>query len=691
MMRALFAGVSGLRNHQVRMDVIGNNIANVNTVAFKSSRVTFEEAFAQLLNGGSRPPGDLGGVNPVQIGLGMNIGSIDQLFSQGNLESTGQTTDLAIQGDSLFVTSRGRRAFYTRSGNFQLDADGRLVAPTNGFVVQGRLANSAGEITSAAPIGDVILPFGQKAPARATTKVTLSGNLDSAPTPLGTLLVMRDSVYAVEQSTSNAGAGSLVNGLYASGLTNTRILGMTPNSTTVTVSDGTLTNSYTYVSTDTGVGNLAFNSLTDLVAEINADFAATLTAAINNATGAITFTAGAAITLALGSSNPALASALSSANGAMLAAATATTDQFSHVATGTDLLTDLRDGTGVNLGITVGETIQVDGNAGGTAVTQGTLAVVAATTYAQLAAAVETSLGITNSIGTVIDTATGALRIQGDGGLLNELTGVNVSTLSGVPEFDSVFDGRPSNWVEQQKAKDVLHSASIKVYDSMGNTNVITINFVKDPTSANQWVWNGTAQAPGVVVAGGSGTVNFDSSGRLLSFNYDAGATSFQFNPGTGATSPVDIQFDAGILGSVNGISQFASPSNAVASGQDGYQMGNLQDISIDNSGIITGVFSNGVSQALAQIALATFNNPSGLLRVGDNMYDVSGNSGSPVIGFAGSSSQSTITPGALESSNVDLSQEFTNMIIAQRGFQANARVITTADEMLNELVNIKR
>src|SRR5690606_22345172 len=98
----------------------------------------------QLLQGASRPPGDLGGINPIQIGSGMNIGSIDQLFSQGTLESTGQNTDLAIQGDSFFVVGNGSRRFYTRAGNFQLDADGRMIAPNNGFVVQGINADSAG-------------------------------------------------------------------------------------------------------------------------------------------------------------------------------------------------------------------------------------------------------------------------------------------------------------------------------------------------------------------------------------------------------------------------------------------------------------------------------------------------------------------------------------------------------------------
>src|SRR4028118_70807 len=179
MLRSLFAGVSGLRNHQVRMDVIGNNIANVNTVAFKSGRVTFKEGFAQLLQGASRPPGDQGGINPIQVGLGMQVGSIDQLFTQGNIETTGVTTDLAIQGDSLFVVRKGNQSFYTRSGNFQIDAAGQLVSPTNGFVVQGKTYVN-GVLQDG--IQDIKLPFNQKVTAKATSDLNLAGNLNaSAP------------------------------------------------------------------------------------------------------------------------------------------------------------------------------------------------------------------------------------------------------------------------------------------------------------------------------------------------------------------------------------------------------------------------------------------------------------------------------------------------------------------------------
>jgi len=159
MMRALFAGVSGLRNHQTRMDVIGNNIANVNTTGFKASRVTFKEAFVQLLQGAARPGGSAGGINPIQIGTGVNVGSTDQLYTQGSFETTGQPLDLAIQGDGLFVVNNGQRNLYTRAGNFQLDAQGNLISPGSGFMVQGINADAQGNFSSTSSIGNI--PFGQ--------------------------------------------------------------------------------------------------------------------------------------------------------------------------------------------------------------------------------------------------------------------------------------------------------------------------------------------------------------------------------------------------------------------------------------------------------------------------------------------------------------------------------------------------
>ena len=690
-LRALFSGVSGLRNHQVELDVIGNNIANVNTVAFKGSRVTFEEAFTQLVRGGSRPIGTLGGTNPIQVGLGMDIGSIDQNFSQGALQATGIKTDLAIQGNGFFVVSNGQKNLFTRAGNFQLDADGRLVSPTNGFVVQGISADSTGVLPSGTAIGDIVLPVGQKSPARATTSISLSGNLDSREQPLGTILSTDGRVFAVEMSTSNGGAGFDVNGLYANGAADAQILGMTAGSTTVTVNDGTTQRTYTYVSQDTGVGDQAFHSLVDLVGEINNDFAS-MTAAIDNTTGEVVFTAGASnITLTVLSSNSAFSQALAQANGLVTAGTSARTDEFSHVANAQDLLVDLRDGAGVSLGLTAGDTILIDGNVGGTAAAQRSLAVAAATTYADLVQEVDDTLGIANITGAEIDAASGGMRVTGDGGLANELTGLNVRVSGGAAGFNAIFDSRPGNYKELQSATDVTHEVSITVFDSIGNPNTLALTFTKDPTVPNRWTWQASVGQPAVITGGGTGSVTFDSDGRLETFVFDGGATSIQFDPNTGASAPVDVRLDTGTLGDINGLSQFASPSNAVANSQDGHAMGNLEDINIDDRGVITGFFTNGVRQVLAQIALAAFNNPTGLLRKGDSMFEESGNSGQAVLGFAGTSNQSQITPGALEGSNVDLSQEFTNMIIAQRGFQANARVITTADEMLNELVNLIR
>ncbi|MDZ7262637.1 MAG: flagellar hook-basal body complex protein, partial [candidate division KSB1 bacterium] len=268
MMRSLYAGVSGLRNHQVRMDVIGNNIANVNTIGFKAGRVTFKEALSQTLAGASRPSGDLGGTNPMQVGLGMSIGSIDTLFVQGSLESTGQMTDLAIQGDGFFIVSDGKQRYYTRVGAFGFGADGRLVYTANGLAVQGRMADANGVIATGATIGDIVLPFGQKAPAKATTSVDFSGNLDASAKPKGTIL-SSDRLYGIEL----AGHDSELNGLYARGAANSIVSGLSSGLTTITVTDGGVvgTRTYTYVSTDTAVGDGLFNSLDYLIAEINTD------------------------------------------------------------------------------------------------------------------------------------------------------------------------------------------------------------------------------------------------------------------------------------------------------------------------------------------------------------------------------------------------------------------------------------
>jgi flagellar hook protein FlgE len=441
MLRSLSSAVAGLRNQQTRMDVIGNNISNVNTVAFKAGRVTFKEGFAQLVESATRPTGGAaGGMNPMQVGLGSQIGSVETMFSQGNLESTGLNTDLAIQGSAFFVIKNGADSFYTRAGNFQVDSTGSLVAGVNGFKVQGRLAQD-GKVTPA--IGDLKIPFGQIAKATATTKVVLSGNLD----------------------------------------------------------------------------------------------------------------------------------------------------------------------------------------------------------------------------------ATAKVFDKG-----------SASTLDALDPTQRALAGNENSF------KDM----SMTVYDSLGTKHELKMVMWK--TAPDKWDWKFDPTGMDITTAGistvaGTHPITFKPDGSVDD------ATGFvppevKFTPNGGA-SDVQIKLDFGT--GVNGLSQFGGSSTAVMRDQDGFTNGTLQSFSIDATGTIVGSFTNGTTQALGQVLLADFNNPGGLVRANDNMYSVSPNSGSPVLGVAGEGSTSSIASGSLEMSNVDLAQEFTNMIVAQRGFQANSRVITTSDQMLEELVGLKR
>lgn len=506
MLRSLYSGVSGLRNNQTRMDVIGNNIANVNTVAFKAGRVTFKEGFAQLLQGASRPPGDQGGINPIQIGLGMQIGSIDQIFNQGNLETTGLNTDLAIQGDSFFVVRKGNQSYFTRAGNFQVDALGQMVSPANGFIVQGRMYDN-GLLQDG--IRDIRLPFGQKVSAKPTTETTLAGNLNASASvfqgnfddPLDRALPVNEKSWTETQI-----------GVYDS--------------------QGTKHDIKIHLwKTGTNTWDWRIDPL---------------------------------------------ASA-----------------QIQRSQT---------DGTSPPSDIEL-PTPQAG--------------------YEILPANVR----VRSSTGTEFATP------------------ADYTFASGPPPVVSFTSNMPSN-------------AEISIsYFMSPDTPVPDVN---------------------------GGTFTFDQSGVMTT----NAAASLDFAvPGANP-----LRIDLKLAGGVSGLTQFASTgSTAVLRDQNGFTAGSLQNFAIDRFGLITGFFTNGTTASLAKIVLADFNNPSGLLRTGDNMYQESANSGSAVLGFALEGSQSALTSGALEMSNVDLAQEFTNMIVAQRAFQANGKVISTADEMLQELMSVKR
>lgn len=201
MLRSLYSGISGLRAHQTMLDVTGNNIANVNTQGFKASSVEFQDTLSQMTKGASAPSGTNGGTNPAQVGLGVQVAGISTNFTQGSSQATGKATDMMISGDGFFVVQQGGETLYTRAGSLGQDAQGRLVTP-DGALLQGWPADAKGAIANGGPVGDIALSTQILAPATATTKATVSGNLPADGT--GSPLTRDIQVYDATGKASSA-------------------------------------------------------------------------------------------------------------------------------------------------------------------------------------------------------------------------------------------------------------------------------------------------------------------------------------------------------------------------------------------------------------------------------------------------------------------------------------------------------
>jgi flagellar hook protein FlgE len=646
MMSSLFAGVSGLRNHQVRMNVIGNNISNVNTIGFKGGRATFQESLVQTIKGAGRPTAISGGTNPVQIGLGMSVATIDTLFQQGGLEMTGQITDLAIQGAGFFVLSDGYGEFYTRNGAFGFDADSYLVDPASGFKVQGRMADQNGNIPAISTIGDIRLPFGQQDPANATGQISIANNLDSSAT---------DSIASMASAGSTGidqVSGTAING--AGGSHSVVITGSQAVQSTFmgTHLNGSMTG-------NTTLADMGVDDPTGLIITVDGGTSTeitglTLQSTVNDVVRAINEIAG--VNCYMDTSNP-LDYQIT------IERSRAGDNAAYSVTSSAGVATDVDNGNIVN------RLFGLDGV--GVATTGGlNHSFVAIDTFTPTGKLPEGPQQLQIEVDETTGLAVG-IEDLGDGG-------VTVRGSQGLSAGTVVID-----------TADTQHSTSITAYDSQGGRHTVIMTFTKT-TTENLWDWEVTLPDQEVLLEGGSGTVQFNPDGSLLSFDYNGGAASLRFDPGNGAEI-VDITLITGDTGQFNGLTQFASPFTASAIYQDGYSMGILEKIAIDTAGTITGIFSNGISRTLAQIILADFSNQGGLRRAGNSLYQTSANSGSAIHGIAGQTIAGSITSGSLEASNIDIAYEFTNMITAQRGFQANARVITTSDSMLDELVNLKR
>lgn len=653
MMRSMYSGVTGLKNHQIRMDAIGNNIANVNTVGYKSSRVTFQDTLNQTLRGASASTGTRGGTNAIQVGLGMNLSSIDILHTQGNIQNTGNTTDCAIQGDGFFVLSDGGRQYYTRAGNFNLEENGLLVNASNGMIVQGWLANNMGNINTNAPLESIQIPVGQTVAPIATTEITYGGNLDKNLDGL------------LEYTALSVGS--------ATGENCTLEIRLTPvgfNEYDFTVSTAT-----TGVTIVPSTGRVTLN-----------DDGSVQSNTLGNFT----------VNFPLGSSTTVDCPAMGQTNGGLFRAFKPTAESAAFPG-----FNPATPWGGAPLSITSGN-ITIQDDLGNNCTVTLTLEELADTwpnpgTYTWT---INDDGGATSNI-----TSGGTGTFTWDGNQITSCTTTTPPTIiqsSAAPGLQISVNGLTLNSAtpairvtgkEGDYTGTFTQSETMvtitRVYDSLGSGHNLTTTLTK--TDVNEWDWVCVNEGGNNI---GSGHLIYSSTGELISST----GSNITFTP-TGARPIVIIpdfsdvtQYSGSLLDPSSEDYDPTVPMTEISSPfQDGYPMGELQSINIDNTGTIVGVFSNGMNQSLGQLAMANFTNPGGLSRSGDTLFSETSNSGVAQIGIAGRSGRGKITPGAIEMANVDLSQEFTDMIVNERGFQSNSRVITTSDEMLQELVNLKR
>lgn len=411
MLQALLAGMASIEAQQTRINVIGNNLANVNTTAFKSSDVRFEDMISQTLRGATAPNGTMGGTNPVQYGLGVMVAGTESNLQQGTLSATNNPSDLAIQGNGYFMVSNGTQTSYTRDGSFGLDANGNLVQNATGQLVLGWAADNGGKIDSTTPVtpsSKINIPVGQLSAVQPTSTVTMAGNL------------------------------------------------------------------------------------------------------------------------------------------------------------------------------------------------------------------------------------------KGDAGASDTWT------------------------------------TTVQVFDNLGSAHNITLKFSGKKAVGTQgdfsWDWSASE---GSTALGTGGTLTFDSSGKIKG--------------GQTGTVPLSATPAQNITVDFSQVSALAAPSQVQASSQNGFPPGSLANFTIGNDGTVTGVFTNGLTKPIGQIAMATFPNPGGMEQLGSNEYRPTDNSGLAVVGTPNSNGRGSINSGFLEQSNVDIGTQFTNMIVTQRGFQANTKIVTTVDQMLQDLLAMKQ
>ncbi len=730
MMRSLFAGVSGLKSHQTRMDVIGNNISNINTIGFKSSRATFSDMFSQTQAYASAPTTSRGGINPRQVGLGSNVASVDLIFTDGSAQATGKNTDLTLNGNGLFVLKNGDNTFYSRDGAFEFDTNGNFVLPGSGLKVQGWNAID-GNLNTNGAAENIVVRSGQTMPGTQTTTVDYTGNLNSAdPTIVGI-------TYTSGGGTADPDAViqyKRVNSIHVLEASNF-IYDARSMDITVTDVNGTEIDDSNFVNGEIYAISGANSEKIDGYTIGRIDYT------VNNTVTTIDGDASVTITLSNG-----------------------TTQTF-----------DVAAGETYTLGATLAETTHYD-EATMAASSDATITRVVvrdqyngASTYpASVSYNAGKNVKLYYADSSIETVTSGTYSVNEDVFNTVNVDGVNVIAAT-LTLSDGTSRKVTSGFYERNHSVPI--TTVITVYDSEGNAHAVSVLIDKDPSSNDELI-NADALALARVVDENGNRINYDSLVKTTDAN---GALKYQYTladgtselvdpdqvrwdnrwrvymaPGIGMAGPTyqftqkeqDGSTTAGYLnvtmdettGNPNGgfpsfiyFNEDGSYSSAATAGaslytlysdgngaspttssigfdatsqyagnttvygvSDGNAYGVLQSIQVDSSGIISGTYSNGIIRTEAQVAVAQFVNSAGLTKTGTSLYQESNNSGTPNIKTVDALGLS-ITPSSLEMSNVDLANELSDMIITQRGFQSNSKIITVGDEMLETIVNMKR
>ncbi|MFH1844467.1 MAG: flagellar hook-basal body complex protein [bacterium] len=699
MFRSLYSGVSGLTANLTEIDVISNNIANSNTIGFKAGRVTFAEMLTQNIRSASRPiSGGQGGTNPIQIGLGTIVGSVDTNFNQGNFQTTGIKTDLAIQGDGFFIMSDGLSSYYTRAGAFGLDSNNFLVNPATGHHVQGVMANADGEILPGT-LDDLFIDTSLVMEAQATENVELFGNLDSDSDAMETVL-QSDTFLAVADGndllTNMYGQGANSFGLHDGDLISVSVMigsgtpwsppgpflvGGVAGSGGDTYND--LVNWLDQSFFDAGYGNIDFSINTNTGAlQVDNGGGDVLTNLALNVGGRVHFNQNFAFPSEIAAGATTDTAQNGPDRGEMRAPASAD-DLFSRLygVDGKHLGLDMASGSAV---------VEINGTQGGEAITSMSMVVDDTTTLNEFLTRLQGAFRIASGSVTVNDT--GQIVVRGDVGTTNAIGDITIREVLGPGASNDVMESS-FHFLETQEARDEQSfSVATTVFDSLGTGHTIHFVFQKE-SGLNEWIWRAEMEGDEAILLGSQGRARFTENGAVSSFTFDDGSSQLTFRPqpiGEEGADLVTLDIDFGTLGQLDGLTQFDA-SGSLQALADGYTTGSLVDFEIDQNGLIIGHYSNDTVQNLARIGLVQFSNPAGLSRAADNTYRRSGNSGTPLATFPGEGHGTSLVPGTLESSNVDLAEQFTRLVVAQRAFQANARVITAGDQILQEMVSILR